>query len=137
MAVSRVVIFVAAVCFTAASIDAAQGKAGGRPGRTEAPAAKATAQGSAADRPAPAPKPTIAANISKNPQVEARVRTMLPSGMTLEQASEGFRNQGQFIATLQASQNLDIPFADLKAQMTGNKALSLGEAIQKLRPSTR
>jgi hypothetical protein len=60
---------------------------------------------------------------------------MLPDGMTLAQASSGFRNQGQFIAALHVSQNHNIPFADLKQAMTGPNALSLGQAIQTLRPS--
>jgi hypothetical protein len=78
---------------------------------------------------------TIAASIAKDPRLEARVKAMLPAGMTLEQASEGFRNQGQFIAALQASKNLDINFADLKAEMTGDPPLTLGQAIEKLKPS--
>jgi hypothetical protein len=57
---------------------------------------------------------------------------MLPSGMSLEEAAEGFRNQGQFIAALQQSQNHDISFADLKAEMTGDNPLSLGQAMRKL-----
>jgi len=44
---------------------------------------------------------------------------MLPKGMTLNEASKGFKNQGQFIAALHVSQNLGIPFADLKTAMTG------------------
>jgi hypothetical protein len=92
---------------------------------------------------------------------------MLPAGMTLNEASKGFKNQGQFIAALHVSQNLGIPFADLKTAMTGitpkttttptgtpagstagstttatttstsesQTLLSLGQAIQKLRPS--
>ena len=61
---------------------------------------------------------------------------MLPAGMTLEQAADGFRNQGQFIAALEASKNQNIAFADLKAKMTGATPLSLGQAIQELRPET-
>lgn len=79
---------------------------------------------------------SIAANIEKNPQLEARIRSMLPADMTIAQASEGFRNQGQFIAAVNASKNHDIPFADLKTQMTGDSASSLGQAVQKLRPGT-
>ncbi len=85
---------------------------------------------------------------------------MLPKGITLNEASKGFKNQGQFIAALHVSQNLGIPFADLKAEMTGirpvpkptnddrwrdgssttmsttdsTQLLSLGQAIHKLRP---
>lgn len=70
--------------------------------------------------------------------------------MTLNQASLGFKNQGQFLAALHVSRNLGIPFADLKTAMTGVRPattgttsgatasptpLSLGQAIHKLRPS--
>jgi hypothetical protein len=60
---------------------------------------------------------------------------MLPEGMTLATASNGFRNQGQFIAALHVSQNQGIPFADLRDAMTGPNAVSLGQAIHTLRPS--
>jgi hypothetical protein len=46
--------------------------------------------------------------------------------MTLNQASEGFKNQGQFIAALHVSQNLNIPFKDLKAAMLGTPATTPG-----------
>jgi hypothetical protein len=60
---------------------------------------------------------------------------MLPQGMTLATASNGFRNQGQFIAALHVSQNLNIPFTDVKRAMTGPNPMSLGQSIHKLRPS--
>jgi hypothetical protein len=94
-----------------------------------------TAKADKAEKSARAEK-SIAANIEKNAQLEARIKSMLPADMTIAQASEGFRNQGQFIAAVNASKNHDIPFADLKAQMTGDSALSLGQAVQKLRPGT-
>jgi len=59
---------------------------------------------------------------------------MLPSGMTLSQASAGFRNQGQFIAALHVSQNLGIPFKELRGQMV-NHHRSLGQSIQRLKPT--
>lgn len=77
----------------------------------------------------------IAAKISRNPQLKARLEAMLPSGTTLEQAASGFKNQGQFIAALEASKNNNIAFADLKTAMTGNPPLSLGQAIDKLKPA--
>ena len=55
--------------------------------------------------------------------------------MTYDQAREGFRNQGQFIAALEASKNQNISFSALKTEMTGPNQLSLGQAIQKLRPA--
>ena len=55
---------------------------------------------------------------------------MLPKGMTLNQASSGFKNQGQFIAALHVSQNLGCDcFKQIKADMT-RKQMSLGQAIQ-------
>jgi hypothetical protein len=77
----------------------------------------------------------IATRISRNPRLANRLTRMLPDGMTLATASNGFRNRGQFIAALHVSQNLGIPFADLKAAMTGETPVSLGQAIHTLRPS--
>jgi hypothetical protein len=77
----------------------------------------------------------IATKIASKPQLASRLERMLPSGMTLARASSGFKNQGQFIAALHVSQNLHIPFADLKKAMTGPNPSSLGQSIQKLRPS--
>jgi hypothetical protein len=74
-----------------------------------------------------------------------RIEQMLPAGMTLDTASQGFRNQGQFIAAVHVSQNLGIPFANLKTAMLGTPVPgatispttphSLGQAIQELKPS--
>jgi hypothetical protein len=80
----------------------------------------------------------IAAKLQDKP-LGARIEKMLPSGMTLDTASSGFRNQGQFIAAVHVSQNLGIPFADLKATMLGTSTettspMSLGQAIQRLKP---
>jgi hypothetical protein len=96
----------------------------------------------------------IAQKILANRGLQPKVRALLPAGMTLNQASLGFKNQGQFLAALHVSHNLGIPFADLKTAMTGVRptttgapggttagttatppTLSLGQAIHKLRPS--
>jgi hypothetical protein len=78
----------------------------------------------------------IALKISSHPALAARVQALLPAGMTLNQASKGFKNQGQFLAALHVSQNLGIPFAQLRAEMTGRHRDSLGAAIQELRQGT-
>ena len=137
MSASRVLMFAVALCVTATIADADQGQRAGRgSGRAAAPASRGAVEAPRADRPVLRPHGdrTIAENIARDPTIEARVKEMLPPGMTLEDASDGFRNQGQFVAVLQASKNLDIDFADLKAEMTGRKRLTLGEAIQKLKP---
>jgi len=82
-----------------------------------------------------APASNIASKIAKNPQQLARVTALLPAGMTLEQASAGFRNQGQFLAALNASKNQGVSFAALQTAMTEEGA-SLGQAVKRLRPAT-
>jgi hypothetical protein len=164
MKASKVLTVAAALTLAVFAGDAAaQGRATGRP---QSPGAQGQgqktrppqAQGPRTERPTQAQGPkterpqrpeqanrgnqgdqdgrTIASNIARNPQQEARLKAMLPAGMTLEQAADGFRNQGQFIAALEASKNQNIAFADLKAKMTGDTPLSLGQAIQELRPET-
>jgi hypothetical protein len=73
--------------------------------------------------------------IAQDPELKATVAALLPQGMDLKTASEGFKNQGQFIAALHVSKNLNIPFAELKAKMTGENSESLGKAIHELRPA--
>jgi hypothetical protein len=60
---------------------------------------------------------------------------LLPAGATLSGAATGFRNEGQFVAALHVAHNLNIPFDQLKAKMTGSDPVSLGKAIQELRPT--
>jgi hypothetical protein len=75
----------------------------------------------------------------------ARMQSLLPQGMDLKTAESGFENRGQLIAALHLSQNLNIPFDQLKAKMTGvsvnaagqtttSTPMSLGKAIHELRP---
>ena len=157
MHVSKVLMVAAALSFVVAPVGAAQSARaqGPKTGPTQAQGPKAQrpaqAQGpktpragaGQADRPEQANRGNrgngegraIAENIARNPQQQARLQAMLPSGMTMEQAAAGFRNQGQFIAALEASKNQNIAFADLKARMTGDTPLSLGQAVQELRPA--
>ena len=95
------------------------------------------AQGGAA--PAPAAntgngRQTIAARIESNEAVATRVKRILPAGQSIDQASSGFKNQNQFVGALHASQNLNIPFDQLKEKMTGDKPMSLDNAVRALRP---
>lgn len=81
-----------------------------------------------------------ASNVPRNSQLADRLRTRLnlPSGADLTPYATGFRNQGQFIAAVNVSNNLGIPFGELKAVMVPDgitQTTSLGRAIQQLRPS--
>jgi len=115
------------------------GHQGAPPAHANAPAAKTTPTSTTTTATTKTPTTTtspIATKIAANPQLATRLQALLPSGMTLATASTGFKNQGQFIAALHVSHNLNIPFAQLKAEMTGTDHDSLGQAIQDLRPST-
>lgn len=78
---------------------------------------------------------SFVSRIQSNPQLTSRLTPLLPSGMSLENAAQGFRNQGQFIAALHVSKNLAIPFDQLKTEMTGSNHRSLGQAIETLKPN--
>ena len=77
---------------------------------------------------------TTPRSLPKNPKLVERLRAMLPAGTDINTAADGFRNQGQFVAAVHVSNNLGIPFADLKTQMVTDQK-SLGQAIQTLRPA--
>lgn len=77
----------------------------------------------------------IVEEIDRNPQLRARVQRLLPAKMSLNDAVTGFRNQGQFIATLHVSNNLNIPFDQLKSKVTGDHPVPLGKAIRELWPN--
>ena len=49
-------------------------------------------------------------------------------------AASGFRNLGQFVAAVNvSSNNPGVQFSALRALMTGNPPMSLGQALQQLR----
>ena len=79
----------------------------------------------------------VSARLASNPTLSARIQPLLPAGFTVATASAGFRNQGEFIATLHVSRNLGIPFDQLKAELTEQHPDSLGQAVHDLRPDLR
>ena len=71
--------------------------------------------------------------LARHSALSARLEGLLPAGTDLQKASAGFRNLGQFVAAVHVSQNLGIPFDQLRDALVNGK-LSLGQAIQHLRP---
>jgi hypothetical protein len=57
---------------------------------------------------------------------------LVPPGMTTQEACTGFKSVKECATALHASQNLNIPFADLKGKLTGGQRL--GAAIHTLKP---
>jgi hypothetical protein len=74
--------------------------------------------------------------IERHPELKTKIESMLPPGENLKTAASGFKNEGQFLATLHVSKNLGIPFDQLKAKMmSSNPPMSLGQAIHALKPN--
>jgi hypothetical protein len=85
------------------------------------------------------------ARLQTRPELASRLAKLLPAGADVKAAESGFKNQGQFIAALHVSKNLNIPFDQLKTKVTGatvqasgqtttSTPMSLGKAIHELRP---
>jgi hypothetical protein len=71
--------------------------------------------------------------IDYNPQLRQRVIDLMPPGVDWRDSASRFRDNGQFIAALHASRNLDIPFRQLQDRMTGPNPMSLIDAIRDLK----
>jgi hypothetical protein len=83
------------------------------------------------------PRNPVAQKLSTKPQMLAKVERVLPGITDLNAATAGFKNYGQFVAAVNATQNQGVDFAKLKALMTGinlngtptgQPTLSLGQA---------
>ena len=86
---------------------------------------------------APAPVPAADAPAAADTQSDTagsntRLAALVPAGLTPEDACRGFKDLSECSAALHVSQNLNIPFADLKDRVTAGQ--SLGTAIHALKP---
>ncbi len=83
----------------------------------------------------PAPSP-VQKELQRNLVLADSLRGRLPAGTDLHAAAGGFRRLELFVATLHASNNIDIPFSELKRRIV-NDGMTLGQAIQDMRPKSR
>ena len=72
--------------------------------------------------------------VQSHTQLASKLQSRLPAGTNVVKAASGFRNLGQFVAAVNVSHNLGIPFSKLKTDMVTNH-MSLGQSIQALRPT--
>jgi len=75
-------------------------------------------------------------DLQRNAIVREAVRVRLPQGTNLNAAASGFRRLELFVATVNASTNLGIPFSELKRRIV-NDGMTLGQAIQDMRPASK
>ena len=78
---------------------------------------------------------SVSDRLEDNTKLAGKLQSLLPAGTNLQQAAQGFKNLGQFVAAVHVSHNLGIPFDQLKAKMIGPPSESLGKAIQALKPT--
>ena len=78
---------------------------------------------------------SVSDRLEDNTKLASKLQNLLPTGTNLQQAAQGFKNLGQFVAAVHVSKNLRIPFDQLKAKMIGPPSESLGKAIHALKPA--
>ncbi len=77
-------------------------------------------------------QPSATAQSSTSTSQGTRLAAIVPEGMSAQEACTGFKSVEECVATLHVSQNLSIPFPDLKSKVTGGA--KLGAAIHQLKP---
>ena len=89
------------------------------------------------DRPdAHSGRPTVTDQLTRNTALMERLKSLFPEGTNLADASKDYKNLGQFVAAAHvANNNPNFTFDELKAKMTGDHPMSLGQAIHALDPS--
>ncbi len=103
----------------------ASGSASGAyPGSSTAPGSTASAASSATS-----PADTMGPAASGS---NTRLASLLPAGMTAQEACAGFSDPEQCATALHVSQNLSIPFSDLKTKVQAGESVS--QAISELKP---
>lgn len=83
----------------------------------------------------PAPSP-VQKELQRNLVLADGLRNRLPAGTDLNAAAAGFRRLELFVAAVHASNNVEIPFFELKRRIV-NDGMTLGQAIQDVRPKSR
>ena len=121
----------------ASAVPAGDGDQRGGPPKTQTGQAAKPPKPPQATTPAPpqakAPQ-TASQHLVAQPKLAAKLQPLLPPATNLQAASAGFKNLGQFVAAVHVSHNLAIPFDQLKLRLTGPEPVSLGKAIQELKP---
>jgi hypothetical protein len=79
---------------------------------------------------------SVQQELQGNTVLSNTVRARLPQGADVTAAASGFRRLELFVATVEASNNLAVPFSELKRRIVGD-GMTLGQAIQDMRPKSR
>jgi hypothetical protein len=72
--------------------------------------------------------------LTVNQKLADKLKTLLPEGTNPHAASRGFGELKEFVATVRAANNLNVPFAQLKSRMANGSPKELQKAIHELKP---
>jgi len=126
---------------------AAQSHGQGHPGGMSAAGSMGGGHGANAGGNPRTPGPRSASEmLSNNTQLATKLSGLLPVNTDLQQAASGFKNLGRFVAAVHVSNNLGIPFNQLKCTELATKdacgtmaipakSSSLGQAIHTIKPT--
>lgn len=87
------------------------------------------------DKESGAKESSVSDRLEDNTKLAGKLQSLLPAGTNLQQAAQGYKNLGQFVAAVHVSHNLGIPFDQLRAKMIGPPRETLGAAIHALKPA--
>ncbi len=73
--------------------------------------------------------------LQENPQLAEKMKEMLPSDVTPEQACSGYNVFEECLSVIHVAKDTNIPFPVLKADTTGKHRIGLEKALEHLAPS--
>jgi len=72
--------------------------------------------------------------VRENSYLRSKIQPLLPADTDAAEAAEGFMKLDHFVASANASKNLELSFEQLKSQFLGPASGSLNRAIHSLKP---
>lgn len=126
------ILIVVGILFTGTILQAQRGsRGGGGAGTLNQPGIGGVALGSTDTPETTRPKDI---ELKINDKLAAKLKTLLPEGSDPHNLSKGFIDVKEFVATVRASNNLKIPFGELKHTMADGSSKELQKAIHTLKP---
>jgi hypothetical protein len=124
--------YAVALCVVAAT--SAFGQQGGKGGGAAAPKPAAAAPSDSGPDNSSQVK-SINQILDENQVLTAKLQALLPADVNPHQACAGYKTLDQCASTIHVAHDANIPFAGLKALVTGKHSVGLEKAVGQLAPS--
>ena len=107
----------------------------GRPDTAGRPAGATGRANTSTGKPDTTGRPTMADQLTRDHGLATQLQKLFPADTNLVDASDGFKNLGQFVAAAHvADNNPNFTFDELKGKMLDGDGMTLGAAIHALDP---